>query len=728
MRRPLTGILLVVSALLCGPVVAAAEPAPSAGRAWSPRPMGPALYGISPPTPDNGQSTVIEAADGTDLYIEWWLPTAEKGSTPPAKLPVIAMLSPYQTQGNPREVDTMENTVSRGYAYAAFHIRGTGLSGGCQEQFSSNEVDDAARAIEWLGRDAPFSNGRVGASGLSYPGITQVAVAGRGDPERVKYLKAIIAGGVATSQYDYNFFDGVPFAGQALAHMASYNGLNSLPSPGTQQYPQERLGCVPLVAVGSADNSGNMTPFWQDRDMRPGAARTTAATLIYHGHRDEIDREIALAGYFDRLPATTPKALFDGTWAHAYPDDTRGQTPWGREDWEAIKLQWFDAHVKGDPSASTAGWPVVQVQDETGQWRAESDWPRTSGPDGVLALGADGVLGAGAPTGSTSFIEGASSEDPGTHDVVGSPEGHTEFLTPVLQEPLHVTGQPILDAWVVLDRDDAHIAARLESLDANGSPTTYGETMGFRSMQHLDPLVDGRFAQAQAHPAPVGEPINVQIRFDPASLVVPKGGRLRLKVGGSLAPNTLSPSEPSGKETTVTILHDCDHPTKLRFQTPGDQPDLLNVHEIDENPSLASSPVPVAPRDGAGLASQTTCGEVVNPPKRGGGTAPPSIPAPASSLDRLAPGLRASLRRGPRGRLSARLRLSESARVEAVLRRGKRRVGRSASRRRAGTSTLALAPRFKNRRLRRGRYRLTLRATDAAGNRSRAVVLSFRVR
>jgi X-Pro dipeptidyl-peptidase len=593
-------------AALIGAAPSSAAPAPSAGRAWAPRPLTPELYGVKAPTPDNGQSTFITAADGTQLYLEWWLPTPKGENVPPAKLPVIGMLSPYQTQGDPHEPDTMNAVVKRGYAFATFHVRGTGLSGGCQEQFSAKEIDDAARAIEFLGT-APFSNGSVGTTGLSYPGITQVAVAGLGDPAKTKYLKAIVAGGIVGAQYDYNFFDGVPYTGQALAHGASYNGANSLPSPGTQDHPAERVGCVPDMVLGGADFSGNMTPYWQERDLRPGAAKTRAAVMLFHGHRDEIDREIALAGYFDRLPATTPKALVLGTWAHAYPDDVRGQTPWGRTDWLAMKLQWFDRYVKGDMAANTNSWPVAQVQDETGQWRAEPDWPRAGGPAGALALTTGGVLGAAKPTGSTTFVEGAWTEGPGNKTGHGDERGRAIFLTPALSGPLAVTGQPMLDAWIQLDRPDAHIAARLETLDAAGNRTTYGEAMGFRSMQHLDPLVDGRFAQTEAKLPPTGVPIHVQLRFDPASLRVPQGGRLRLTVAGSLAPNTLTASMPSGLFTNVTILHDCAHPTVLRFQTVGDHPDLLNVREDGESGALKTTPVPVAPSDGGGLASQPVC-------------------------------------------------------------------------------------------------------------------------
>ncbi|HVE63156.1 MAG TPA: CocE/NonD family hydrolase [Mycobacteriales bacterium] len=612
-----------------------AEVAPSEGRVFAPRPVPDPKYDIAPPSATE-QNITIAAADGTRLYLEWWLPTQlGSGPVPPARLPVIATLSPYLAQGVPGEADTMEMVVGQGYAYATFHVRGTGLSGGCQEQFSTNEVDDAARAIEWLGKEAPFSNGRIGTTGLSYPGITQVAVAGRGEREKVKYLKAIIAGGVATSQYDYNFFDGVPFTGQALAHSAFYNGANSVPSQGTPAAPAQRIGCIPEVLLGSADTSGDVTPFWADREHRVGASRTTAAVLIYHGHRDEIDREIALPGYVDRLPATTPRHLMLGTWAHAYPHNTRSQTPWNRGDWDAMKLAWFDRWVRGDTTAGVERWPTVQVQDNTGQWRAEQSWPTTTGPRRTLALSGDGVLGTTSPEGSMSFIEGASTEDPGNRTRLGAAGGQAIWTTGALGGPLHVTGQPMLDAWVELNQPDAHIAARLDAFDQTGAKVPYGTVMGFRSMQHLDPLVEGRFAQSAAKPAPVGTPISVQLRFDPTSFVVPKGGRLQLTLSGSLAPNGLSSSQPSGRMTTVTVLSDCERPSMLRFQGVPEAPDLLNVQEDDDDVPLQPQRVTRQRSDGGGIASAAVCGESIRQPTpaaRPRARPTPPNPLPATGL------------------------------------------------------------------------------------------------
>ena len=47
------------------------------------------------------------------------------------------------------------------------------------------QIDDVARVIEYLGRDAPWTSGAVGMYGHSYDAETQVSTAGLGDPERI---------------------------------------------------------------------------------------------------------------------------------------------------------------------------------------------------------------------------------------------------------------------------------------------------------------------------------------------------------------------------------------------------------------------------------------------------------------------------------------------------------------------------------------------------------------
>ena len=74
---------------------------------------------------------------------------------------------------------------------------------------------DVGAALDVLDVDAPWADGNVGMYGKSYDGETQVSVAGLGDPEKTKYLKAIVPIASVAGQYEYSNMDGVPFAGQA---------------------------------------------------------------------------------------------------------------------------------------------------------------------------------------------------------------------------------------------------------------------------------------------------------------------------------------------------------------------------------------------------------------------------------------------------------------------------------------------------------------------------------
>jgi hypothetical protein len=216
--------------------------------------------------------------------------------------------------------------------------------------------------------------------------------------------------------------------------------------------------------------------------------------------------------------------------------------------------------------------------------------------------------------------------EPLMHDPEGnevySPGTAVVFETAPLPERLETTGQPVLDLWVSLDKPDAHFAAKVEALAADGTLVPYGRTVGVRSAQHLDPLVDGRFAQEQGKPAPVGVPLRVPLRLRPADLVVPKGGRLRVTIAGWVntfgglesyvgSPFLRGPSQVSGSATAVTVLHGCDTPSVLRFVMPREEPDLLNVREIDEPPTqpLADNRPFDAPVSTGGIARRKVCGQ-----------------------------------------------------------------------------------------------------------------------
>ena len=85
----------------------------------------------------------------------------------------------------------------RGYTYVLVDLRGFGASGGCWDFGGAGEQADAKAAVEWAASQ-PWSNGRVGMVGNSYPAFAGLmALAGR--PRGLKAV-ALSGGSVATDR------------------------------------------------------------------------------------------------------------------------------------------------------------------------------------------------------------------------------------------------------------------------------------------------------------------------------------------------------------------------------------------------------------------------------------------------------------------------------------------------------------------------------------------------
>jgi uncharacterized protein len=105
--------------------------------------------------------------------------------------------------------------LCQGYAVIGLNIRGTGCSGGKFDYFEPRQAEDGRQAIKWFGDHAAELGltGRIAMVGKSYPGITQLFVAGQpmnagGTPAVPDNLVAIVPGAVFGDLYR-----DVPFPG-----------------------------------------------------------------------------------------------------------------------------------------------------------------------------------------------------------------------------------------------------------------------------------------------------------------------------------------------------------------------------------------------------------------------------------------------------------------------------------------------------------------------------------
>ena len=651
------GSLLVVIGIIGGSTPSASATPPTyEGRPFNPQPVSEPLYAVSETT---DKRVIPSSFDGTDLFLETWLPVAVDGGPPPPKrVPTVLVMTPYAMEGRISEsyVAARDVLVARGYAFSVMHTRGTGSSEGCLTLLGPEEAADGADVIEHIGSEAPWSDGNIGTFGSSYVGGTQIATATGGDPHKLRFLKAMVVANPAASWYEVLTHDGVPSWAEGPLNAYYYLEKSFFPYSGVADSllfgPQEveyslsarlspggipaqqaawKLDCQPDNLTAGADRSGDVTPWFAARDWRRGANEIEAATLMFHGHLDRPVPTTTQTGLFDRIQA--PKAGVFGDFGHQVvlesvdPEPSvlfpRDPSKAYRTDFWDMVLSWYDRYLKG-LDTQTETWPVAQVESNDGVWRAEPDWPATGGPAGHLVLG-PGTLGAEpAPESSSTYTEVAAQIDRGWADRT---EGSfVSFDSGPLEERLEITGMPVLDLWVQLDKPDAHIAAEIETFDAEGnrieSATRSGSTVGFRSMRHLESFMDGRFVQSQGEDAPTNEPIHTIVRFRPVDLVVPPGGRVALTIAGTqrwsiVGLPTEQSSWPSLANTTVEILHDCEHMSALRFVMPRERINLLDV-ATPEDPQVGEAGPPYGnayghmPRitsDGGDVATDPVCGQ-----------------------------------------------------------------------------------------------------------------------
>lgn len=160
----------------------------------------------------NRTSQYIPAEDGTKLAVDVYIPTAD-GEEPKDEIPVVLHYTRYiravemddgSVMGGPDRDPVAQHMLRHGYAVAVADARGTGASYGVRHgDFSIEETRDSYAIIQWLGSQ-PWSNGNVGMSGRSYPGMTQYQAATQGPPA----LKAIFAEMAGPSAYDFIYRGG----------------------------------------------------------------------------------------------------------------------------------------------------------------------------------------------------------------------------------------------------------------------------------------------------------------------------------------------------------------------------------------------------------------------------------------------------------------------------------------------------------------------------------------
>ena len=344
----------------------------------------------------------------------------------PGKYPVLIFRTPYdKNEGDPDNERSFNDAVKRGYAMVIQDVRGRYASAGEFVAYQ-NEGRDGYDTIEWAAKQ-PWSDGRVGTFGLSYPGAVQWLAAVENPP----HLKAMVpAMCFSTLGSQFIYFGGVfesAWANWSYVDMSPDARVKkNLSGPETIDEAKKewkRLGgddaiqgWLPSLQMPYLKDTepyqytwlehNPYDPWWEWGNLRDKYPRVKAAVLNLSGWYDEpYGSEGAITNFLGLLKSRAgekdPRTkLLIGPWIHGV--DATGSTASGdrkfgasaRIDYDEVVLDWLDRYVRKIDNG-VSGWPNVKVYvmgDNT--WKAESAWPIKKTKEEQVYLGPGSVVGA----------------------------------------------------------------------------------------------------------------------------------------------------------------------------------------------------------------------------------------------------------------------------------------------------------------------------------------------
>jgi predicted acyl esterase len=432
------------------------------------------------------------------------------------------------------EVVDPEKWVPFGYVCVRVDSRGCGRSPGFVDHFSPRETRDFYECIEWAAQQ-PWSNGKVGLSGVSYFGINQWQVAGLNPP----HLAAMcIWEGAADWYRDMTHHGGILSTFWADWYdMQVKTVQHGLGARGPKSRVTNALVCGE-EAYNDAQLAANRCNFGDD--------------ILSHPMDDDYHR--ARSAHWDRI---TVPFLSAGNWGgqglHLRGNSesflrAASSQKWlemhGLEHWThfytdygiAIQRRFFDHFLNMHDN----GWdktPRVRLQVrhiEGFKERLENEWPLARTQWTKFYLDPDQQSLEVVPCNTTGAL---------TFDAQG--DGLT-FISSPFSRDMEITGPAAARLWISSSTVDADIFLVLRVFTPDFREVTFTGAIdphtpvaqGWLRASHreLDPTLSCPYRPYHTHtnhqPLSANEVVKLDIEIWPTSIVVPEGYRLGVTVRG----------------------------------------------------------------------------------------------------------------------------------------------------------------------------------------------------
>jgi putative CocE/NonD family hydrolase len=600
-------LLLCLALTPAAPAAAQDTQAPTSYRnlpSETPSAIVPTDYGFDYTRRD----VMIPMRDGVKLHTVILVPKGAQNA------PILLTRTPYdataltthaESSDLGRALDGYDNAVDviidGGYIRVVQDVRGKyGSEGdyvmnrpprGPQNPTPVDHATDTWDTVDWLVKNIPESNGKVGILGISYDGF--LALMPLFDPHPALKvavpMNPMVDGWMGDDWFHYGAFrqQNMPYIYDQEAtrdntvkwwtsNFDDYDTYMAAVSAGElgRRRGLEQVGFWQKILAHPAYDA-----FWRDQavDLLLAAQPLTIPVMLVHGLWDQEDIYGDIAVYEAIEPKDTGNDtvfLVLGPWNHGqqiHDGSSLGPLRFGSDTALAFRREvlapFLARYLKDDAPAADVP-PVVAFETGTNTWRALNAWPAGCAEGCAieatpLYLGAGLGLGFAAPAaGDTLFDEYVSDpakpvpyrkrpiqpvgyEDEGLNwpewlvDDQREASGRPDVLvytSDVLTEPVKISGQPVANLIASTSGTDSDWVVKL--IDVYPDQVAGQPKMGGYQLMISADVFRGRYRESFAQPAPIAadQPLLYRFELPTANHVFLPGHRIMVQIQSSWFP------------------------------------------------------------------------------------------------------------------------------------------------------------------------------------------------
>jgi putative CocE/NonD family hydrolase len=549
------------------------------------------------------QEVMIPVRDG--VHLQTVILTPINQSSP---LPILFRRTPYGVPAAaPAQLSaSLKELAQDGYIFVIQNLRGRFKSEGTfnlsfqvdmNDPKATNETTDAYDSIEWLVKNVPNNNGKVGMYGVSYDGLTTAmtllhphpalaAISEQASPVDLWMNDDFHRYGALRESYNFEY---------AVLEEADKNKNTHFDFETYDAY-EWYLNLGPLSNINAKYLHGTI-PAWNDAMKHPDYDDFWKREAWVNQLHASTVPNLNVAGFWDQEDPWGPWQIFyhaeeqdpghtnfivAGPWYHGEWQSGRGESigivPFGhdsaREFRENIEAPFFRFYLHGE--GTKLNWQASTFQSGSFTWRTYASWPPKDSKSTNLYLHVDGTLSFKAPSsadGAAPYREYVS--DPAnpvpyrerpisptypagdwrTWEVADQRfvEGRPDvlaFVSEPLDHDVTITGKVAADLFAATSGTDSDFVVKLIDVypqdaqknawqgEGGPQPHQYAQSLNGYELPLAMEIRRGRYLESYEHPHPLkpNQPTEWNVPLRDHDHVFLKGHRIMVQIQSTWFP------------------------------------------------------------------------------------------------------------------------------------------------------------------------------------------------